>query len=110
MEITQKEYNKALQLCYEYKEQLRIEYHGAYANYKEVTIKHINVTPESSISATDLSVRAYNALRYDDVHFVKDIAKYSIKDLLRFRNLGKKSLEEIKELCVNVGIKLKYQL
>ena len=44
-----------------------------------------------------LSVRTYNALKQENIEYLGDLLQYNINDLLKFRNFGKKSLDEIKE-------------
>ena len=43
----------------------------------------------------DLSVRALNCLKYADIKTVGDLVQYAKRDLLKFRNFGKKSLTEL---------------
>ena len=50
-----------------------------------------------SIDKIGLSVRSTNALHHADVYTVDDMLKYSENDLLKIRNIGKKSIEEIVE-------------
>jgi len=46
----------------------------------------------------DFSVRALLILKQKGIIFLEDIMKYSRKDLLRFRNMGKKSMTEVEEM------------
>lgn len=46
----------------------------------------------------DFSVRALVVLKTIGIIFLEDIMKYSREDLLRFRNMGKKSMTEIEEM------------
>lgn len=47
----------------------------------------------------DISVRTFNCLKSADIENVGDILKYyKSKDLMRFRNFGKKSLNEVRDL------------
>lgn len=50
---------------------------------------------ETSIEDLDLSVRSYNCLKRAGIHSVQDLTKKSEDDMLKVRNLGKKSLEEV---------------
>ena len=43
----------------------------------------------------DLSVRALNCLKAADVETLGDLVSFNKNDLLKFRNFGKKSLEEL---------------
>ncbi len=59
------------------------------------------------IENLNLSVRAHNVLRALDIKTLGDIIDYSPADFLKFRNMGKKSLAEIKNLVRSKGFKLK---
>ncbi len=58
------------------------------------------------ISELELSVRSSNCLREADTKTIADIVKYSEEEMLSFRNFGKKSLTEIKELLAVMGLSL----
>jgi hypothetical protein len=55
----------------------------------------------------DLSVRTYNCLRAADIDNISDLLGYPCRDLLKFRNFGKKSLDEIRDLVKKHGYELK---
>ena len=59
------------------------------------------------IEYTGLSVRAIRALRGAELSFVYEIINYSKTDLIKFRNMGKKSLDEIDSLLILHGLSLK---
>lgn len=46
----------------------------------------------------DLSVRAYNCLKAADIHSIEELLKFNVDELLKFRNFGKKSLNELENL------------
>jgi DNA-directed RNA polymerase subunit alpha len=48
-----------------------------------------------SIEEMDLSVRSYNCLKRAGIHTVEDLTKKSEDDMLKVRNLGRKSLDEV---------------
>ena len=50
---------------------------------------------EMSIEEMDLSVRSYNCLKRAGIHTVEDLTKKSEDDMLKVRNLGRKSLDEV---------------
>ena len=52
----------------------------------------------------DLSVRALNCLKADEVDTLGDLVSYNKNDLMKFRNFGKKSLTELEELVVLKGL------
>lgn len=53
---------------------------------------------------TGLSVRALNCLNAAGVKNVADLVRYTTDDLMRFRNFGKKSLDEVKDLVAELGL------
>ncbi len=60
---------------------------------------------QTPISRLSLSVRASNCLKAADVSTLGELAKLKIGDMLKFRNLGKKSLSELQELMEEKGLK-----
>ncbi|MCX6754949.1 MAG: hypothetical protein NT068_00210 [Candidatus Nomurabacteria bacterium] len=55
----------------------------------------------------DLSVRALNTLRACGMETLADVVNFSELELLQFRNFGKKSLDEVKEMLAFHGLTLK---
>ena len=55
----------------------------------------------------DLSVRSYNCLKRANIHTVGDLTKKTEDDMLRVRNLGRKSLDEVIEKLKSYGLCLK---
>ena len=62
---------------------------------------------EMTIEEMDLSVRSYNCLKRANIHTVEDLTKKTEDDMLKVRNLGKKSLDEVIAKLINLGLKLK---
>ena len=52
----------------------------------------------------DLSVRALNCLKAADVETLGELVQYNRTDLLKFRNFGKKSLTELDDLLLGMGL------
>ena len=57
----------------------------------------------------DLSVRSYNCLKRANIHTVEDLTKRTEDDMLKVRNLGRKSLEEVVKKLEELGLSLKDQ-
>jgi len=55
-------------------------------------------------------VRSSNCLREADIKSISDLVKKSESELLGLRNFGKKSLNEVKELIVGMGLNLGMQI
>jgi DNA-directed RNA polymerase subunit alpha len=59
------------------------------------------------IEELDLSVRSYNCLKRSGVNTVQDLTEKTEPELLKFKNMGRKSLEEIKGKLSELGLSLK---
>lgn len=62
---------------------------------------------EMSIEEMDLSVRSYNCLKRAGIHTVEDLTKKSEDDMLKVRNLGRKSLDEVIAKLRSYGLDLR---
>ena len=62
-----------------------------------------------AIEEMDLSVRSYNCLKRANIHTVEDLTKKTEDDMLKVRNLGRKSLDEIIQKLESYGLSLKKQ-
>jgi DNA-directed RNA polymerase subunit alpha len=58
------------------------------------------------ISELELSVRSSNCLREANIKTISDLVKRTEEEMLAFKNFGKKSLTEIKELLVGMNLTL----
>ncbi|HOW42960.1 MAG TPA: DNA-directed RNA polymerase subunit alpha [Candidatus Omnitrophota bacterium] len=62
------------------------------------------------ISELELSVRSSNCLREANIKTIADLVRKSEEEMLSFKNFGKKSLSEIKQLLVGMGLNLGMQI
>ena len=62
---------------------------------------------ETSIEDLDFSVRAYNCLKRAGVHTLQDLVNKSETDMMKIRNLGKKSLKEVLDKIKELGLDLR---
>lgn len=62
---------------------------------------------EMSIEELDLSVRSYNCLKRAGINTVEDLACKTEDEMMKVRNLGKKSLEEVLNKLQELGLSLK---
>ncbi len=62
---------------------------------------------EMTIEELDLSVRSYNCLKRAGINTVQELTERSMDDMMKVRNLGKKSLEEVQEKLAALGLGLK---
>lgn len=58
------------------------------------------------LSSLNISVRTCNCLHAADIDTVGDLIRYTANDLLKFRNMGKKSLDEIYEFLASKNLTL----
>jgi len=61
---------------------------------------------EMSIEELDLSVRSYNCLKRAGINSVEDLANKTEEDMMKVRNLGRKSLEEVLNKMTDLGLAL----
>jgi len=59
-----------------------------------------------TIEELDFSVRSYNCLKMSNVNTLRDLVNYSPMEIIKIKNLGKKSLDEIKEKITKYGFVL----
>ncbi len=61
---------------------------------------------EMSIEELDLSVRSYNCLKRAGINTVEDLASKTEEEMMKVRNLGRKSLEEVLNKLAELGLSL----
>jgi len=59
-----------------------------------------------SIEELELSVRSYNCLKNADIKTIADLVQRTEAEMLKTKNFGRKSLNEIKELLAEMGLSL----
>ena len=61
---------------------------------------------EMTIEELDLSVRSFNCLKRAGINTVNDLIEKSAEEMMKVRNLGKKSFDEVKEKLHSLGYDL----
>ena len=61
---------------------------------------------DRSVEELELSVRAYNCLKSANIKTIRELISQNEDDMLKFRNFGRKSLNEIKEVLNRMGLSL----
>lgn len=61
---------------------------------------------EQTIEELDLTVRSYNCLKRAGIHTVEDLTRKTEDDMMKVRNLGRKSLEEVLNKLNELGLSL----
>jgi DNA-directed RNA polymerase subunit alpha len=62
---------------------------------------------EMTIEELDLSVRSYNCLKRAGINTVEELTQRTEEDMMKVRNLGRKSLEEVQQKLEALGLSLK---
>ena len=73
-------------------------------------ITEINKNLLRSVNELELSVRAANCLKNANIKTIADLVQKTESDMLRTKNFGKKSLNEIKEILAEMGLSLGMKL
>ena len=120
--ITKEEFLKALEVVNNYKIQVTTQFEEMKKDLDKKSFSHLSITKETPINDADLSIRALNALRANSDKFesIKELRwdwkKCEVtvghfeglkkSDLYGFRNIGKKSIDEIERMFFEAGIVL----
>ena len=59
-----------------------------------------------SVDEMELSVRSYNCLKNANIRTIGELVQKSEAEMLKTKNFGRKSLNEIKEILANMGLSL----
>jgi len=62
---------------------------------------------EMTVEELDLSVRSYNCLKRAGINTVEELIQRTEEDMMKVRNLGKKSLEEVRRKLAELGLSLR---
>ena len=65
-------------------------------------------TVNMSIEDLDLTVRSYNCLKRAGISTVDELTQKTEDEMAHVRNLGKKSLKEVKEKLTDLGLHFKH--
>ena len=74
---------------------------------QEKKVDTITKTLETPIEEVEFSVRAYNCLKRAGIHTLQDLVNKSETDMMKIRNLGKKSLKEVLDKIRDMGLVLR---
>ena len=64
--------------------------------------EHLN----KSVEELELSVRSYNCLKNANITTIRDLVQKTEPEMLRTKNFGRKSLNEIKGMLMEMGLNL----
>ena len=74
---------------------------------KESGVEQQNKGQQLMIEDLDLSVRSYNCLKRAGIQTVDELTQKTEDEMMRVRNLGKKSLKEVKDKLIELGLGFK---
>ena len=72
--------------------------------------RSINEHLDKSVEELELSVRSYNCLRNANIKTIRELVQKTEGDMLKTKNFGRKSLNEIKEILSGMGLSLGMRL
>jgi DNA-directed RNA polymerase subunit alpha len=72
----------------------------------ERPIPAYNENLDRSVEELELSVRSYNCLKNANITTIRELVQKSEQEMLRTKNFGRKSLNEIKEILTAMGLSL----
>ena len=70
----------------------------------ERAISQMNEVLNRSVEELELSVRSYNCLKNANIQTISDLVQKTEAEMLRTKNFGRKSLNEIKEILSGLGL------
>jgi DNA-directed RNA polymerase subunit alpha len=70
----------------------------------ERAASQMNEVLNRSVEELELSVRSYNCLKNANIQSIGDLVQKTEAEMLRTKNFGRKSLNEIKEILQNLGL------
>ena len=76
----------------------------------EEPVEVVNEHLDKSVEELELSVRSYNCLKNANITTIRELVQKSEPEMLRTKNFGRKSLNEIKEILVAMGLNLGMRL
>jgi DNA-directed RNA polymerase subunit alpha len=66
----------------------------------------LNEHLDKSVEELELSVRSYNCLKNASIRTIRELVQRTEPEMLKTKNFGRKSLNEIKEILSNMGLSL----
>jgi DNA-directed RNA polymerase subunit alpha len=70
----------------------------------------LNENLNRSVEELELSVRSYNCLKNAEIRTIRDLVQKTEAEMLKTKNFGRKSLNEIKEILAEMGLSLGMKL
>jgi DNA-directed RNA polymerase subunit alpha len=72
----------------------------------ETGVRPLNENLDKSVEELELSVRSYNCLKNANIRTIRELVQKTEAEMLKTKNFGRKSLNEIKEILHTMGLSL----
>ena len=79
---------------------------GSRSTVVEKEVKQPDTVMKMTIEELDLSVRSFNCLKRANINTVEDLTNKTQEEMIKVRNLGRKSLEEVEHKLAMMGLSL----
>ncbi len=79
---------------------------GSRSTVVEKEVKRPDTVMKMTIEELDLSVRSFNCLKRANINTVEDLTNKTQEEMIKVRNLGRKSLEEVEHKLAMMGLSL----
>ncbi|MBQ3210350.1 MAG: DNA-directed RNA polymerase subunit alpha, partial [Oscillospiraceae bacterium] len=79
---------------------------GTNSTVVEKTEEKQDTILKMTIEELDLSVRSFNCLKRANINTVEDLVSKTQEEMIKVRNLGRKSLEEVEHKLTMMGLSL----
>ena len=76
----------------------------------ETGVRPLNDNLDKSVEELELSVRSYNCLKNANIRTIRELVQKTEGEMLKTKNFGRKSLNEIKEILSGMGLSLGMRL
>jgi DNA-directed RNA polymerase subunit alpha len=76
----------------------------------EQGVRPLNENLDKSVEELELSVRSYNCLKNANIRTIRELVQKTEGEMLKTKNFGRKSLNEIKEILSGMGLSLGMRL
>jgi hypothetical protein len=111
MPISYKEFVKALEIVRKYQEQIKKHHIEVTEKLDSISV-YATVSRDTDIKNSKLSKRTLRVMHENDIvdiykGKVGDLEPLSLKEIGRFRGLGIRGMNELKELCLYTGVAIK---
>ena len=102
--ITETEFLNAINVINKYKKQITEQLEKIKTNLVEIDFSHLSLDENTNVRDCGLSKRALHILLCLDIEKLGELKEFKKSDLLKLRNSGKVSINEIEKCLFQAGI------